>query len=403
MAAGTVWVGIDVGKGFHHACAVDEAGTTVFSRKVVNGQAAIEQMIARTTAKAGEVVWAVDMTSGAASLLIALLLATGQPVVYVPGRLVNRMAGAFAGEGKTDAKDARTIAETARMRQDLTAITSPDQIVADLQVLTARREDLMADWVAGINRIRELLASIFPALERAFDYSTRSALVLLTGFQTPVAIRDAGPDGVAAYLTDHGAWPRSVPSMVDKALAAAGEQTVVLPGEAVTAPLIARLARRLLDLDREIKDLDKQLGERFAEHPHAENITSVDGFGPILGAQLLADTGGDLRAAFGNPGRLAAYAGLAPVPRDSGRVRGNLHRPKRYHRGLRRVFYMAALSAIKRVDGPSRIFYLRKRAEGKIHTQALIALARRLVDVIWALLRDGRSFVRAPAPATAAA
>ena len=85
----------------------------------------------------------------------------------------------------------------------------------------------------------------------------------------------------------------------------------------------------------------------------------------------------------------------APVPRDSGRVRGNLHRPKRYHRGLRRVFYMAALSAI-RPDGPSRTFYQRKRAEGKIHTQALIALARRLVDVIWALLRDGREFHHPP-------
>jgi transposase len=190
--------------------------------------------------------------------------------------------------------------------------------------------------------------------------------------------------------------------MVDKALAAAAEQTVALPQEAVTAPLIARLARQLVELDREIKDLGKQLTDRFGEHPDAGHITSLDGFGPILGAQLLAGTGGDLQAAFRSSGHLAAYAGLAPVPRDSGRVRGNLHRPKRYHRGLRRVFYLAALSAIKRPDGPSRMFYLRKRGEGKRHTQALIALARRLVDVMWALLRDGREFHHSP-PVTAAA
>jgi transposase len=402
VAVGKMWVGIDVGKGFHHACAVDAAGKVVFSRKVANGQAAIEQLITRTTAKAAEVVWAVDMTSGAAGLLITLLLATGQPVVSVPGRLVNRMAGAFAGEGKTDAKDARTIAETARMRGDLAPITSPDAVVTDLQVLTARREDLMADWVRGVNRVRELLASIFPALERAFDYSTRSALVLLTGFQTPAGIRAAGVAGVSAYLSEHGAWAKGIPSMADKAVAAAGEQTVALPGESVTAPLIARLARQLLDLDREIKDLSKQLGERFAEHPDAGPITSLDGFGPILGAQLLAGTGGDLQTAFRSSAHLAAYAGLAPVPRDSGRVRGNLRRPQRYHRGLRRVFYLAALSAIKRPDSPSRAFYLRKRGEGKRHTQALIALARRLVDVIWALLRDGREFHPSP-PGTAAA
>ncbi|WP_410596125.1 IS110 family transposase [Amycolatopsis sp. lyj-23] len=402
MAVGKVWVGIDVGKGFHHACAVDAAGKIVFSRKVANSQAAIEQLITRTTTKAAQVVWAVDMTSGAASLLITLLLATGQPVVSVPGRVVNRMAGAFAGEGKTDARDARTIAETARLRGDLTPITSPDAVVADLQILTARRDDLMADWVRGVNRVRELLASIFPALERAFDYSTRSALVLLTGFQTPAGIRTAGAIGLSAYLTDHGAWGKSVPSMVDKALAAAQEQTVALPGESVTAPLIARLARQLLDLDREIKDVSKQLGDRFAEHPGAGPITSLDGFGPVLGAQLLAGTGGDLQTAFRSSAHLAAYAGLAPVPRDSGRVRGNLHRPQRYHRGLRRVFYLAALSAIKRPDGPSRVFYLRKRGEGKGHTQALIALARRLVDVVWALLRDGREFHPSP-PVTAAA
>lgn len=398
-----IWVGIDVGKAGHHACAVDAAGKVVFGQKVVNGQAAIEELIARAGRKAREVVWAVDLTSGAAGLLLTLLLGTGQPVLYVPGRLVNRMAGAFAGEGKTDAKDARTIAETARLRGDLTPVTSPDEIVADLQILTARREDLMADWVRGVNRLRELLASIFPSLERAFDFSTRSPLVLLTGYCTPSGIRDAGEPGLTEHLRSGGAWARGIPSIVDKALSAADEQTVALPTESTTAPLIAKLARQLLDLDREIKELDKHITGRFGEHPHAGPITSVDGFGPILGAQLLADTGGNLRAVFGNSGRMAAYAGLAPVPRDSGRVRGNLHRPKRYHRGLRRVFYLAALSSIKVQDGPSRRFYLRKRDEGKLHTQALIALARRLIDVIWALLRDGREFHRSPQLAAQAA
>ena len=386
-----IWVGIDVGKSAHHACAVDAAGKVVFSRRVANGQAAIEELIARAAKASTEVCWAVDMTSGVAGLLLTLLLGIGDKVVYVPGRLVNRMAGAFAGEAKTDAKDAKTIAETARLRTDLVAITSPDQIVTDLQVLTALRDDLMADWVRGVNRLRDLLASIFPSLERAFDYSSRSPLILLTGYQTPAALRDAGAEAVHSWLLEHGAWAKGTPAMAEKALAAAAEQTVALPAEAVTAPLIGRLAGELLDLDRQIKNLDKQLTARFGQHRNAASITSIPGFGPILGAQLLADTGGDLATAFGNPGRLAAYAGLAPVPRDSGRIKGNLHRPKRYHRRLRRVFYMAALSAI-RPDGPSRAFYQRKRAEGKIHTQALIALARRLVDVVWALLRDGRTF-----------
>jgi transposase len=105
------------------------------------------------------------MTSRAAALLVALLIGTSQQVLSVLGRLVNRMAGAYAGEAKTDARDAHTIAETARLRTDLSGVVVPDQIVGDLQVLTARRKDLMADWVRGANRIRELLGSILTGLE----------------------------------------------------------------------------------------------------------------------------------------------------------------------------------------------------------------------------------------------
>ena len=75
-----IWVGIDVGKAAHHACAVDVTGKVVFAQKVANGQAGIEAMIARAGKAAVEVSWAVDMTSGAAGLLLALLRATGASV-----------------------------------------------------------------------------------------------------------------------------------------------------------------------------------------------------------------------------------------------------------------------------------------------------------------------------------
>lgn len=78
-----------------------------------------------------------------------------------------------------------------------------------------------------------------------------------------------------------------------------------------------------------------------------------------------------------------------------------MHRPQRYDRRLRRVFYMAALSSLK-TNGPSRVFYDKKRSEQKHHIQALLALARRLVDVLWAPLRDDRIFTQTAPVATAA-
>lgn len=398
-----IWIGIDVGKSAHHACAVDDTGRTVFSQKLGNDQAAIEALIARAGQAADRVRWAIDLTSPLALLLITVLLSAGQAVTYVPGRVVNTMTHGFRGEAKTDAKDAKVIAETARMRGDLSQVVMPEELVVGLTQLTRYRTDLMADWVAGINRLRDLLGSIFPALEASFDFAKRTPLILVAGMCTPGEIRGAGIDGVTAHLTGNGAWKPGIGKTAAAAVDAAGRQSLALPGEADTAMLVKRIATKLLDLDREIKETDKLITTRFRQHPWAHVIESLPGMGPGLGAEFLVGTGGDL-AGFSSAGRLASYAGLVPVPRDSGRVSGNLHRPKRYNRRLRRVFYLAALSSLRNPDGPSRRFYDRKRGERQIHTQALLALARRLVDVLWALLRDGREFTLAtPGPATAAA
>ena len=87
----------------------------------------------------------------------------------------------------------------------------------------------------------------------------------------------------------------------------------------------------------------------------------MPGFGPFLGASLLVGAG-DLRA-FPSAGHLAAAAGLVPVPNDSGRRTGNLHRPLRYSRPLRHVFYLSAQTSMMRA-GPNRDYYLKKRASG---------------------------------------
>lgn len=92
--------------------------------------------------------------------------------------------------------------------------------------------------------------------------------------------------------------------------------------------------------------IDAQIAARFREHRDAEFILSMPGMGNLLGAEFIACTGGDM-GAFGSAGRLAGVAGLAPVPRDSGRISGNMRRPHRYHRRLLRVFYLSAQIAAR--------------------------------------------------------
>lgn len=92
-----VWAGIDAGKGHHWAAVVDETGTTLWSQKIDNDETPILAAIGEILNLAEEVHWAVDISGTASALLLALLAAHGQQAVYVPGRTVNRMSGAYRG------------------------------------------------------------------------------------------------------------------------------------------------------------------------------------------------------------------------------------------------------------------------------------------------------------------
>jgi transposase len=400
VVAQPVWAGVDAGKADHHCMAIDSDGQRLLSRRVTNDEAALLELIAAVTALAdgGEITWAIDLNAGGAALLITLLIAADQRLLYIPGRTVHHASGGYRGEGKTDAKDAAVIADQARMRRDLQPLRAGDDIAVELRILTSRRTDLVADRTRAINRLRAQLLEYFPGLERAFDYSkSRAALVLLTGYQTPDALRRAGAARLAAWLRKRKA--RNADTVAATALDAANAQHSLVPGQQLAATVVARLAKEVMALDTEIGDTDVMIEERFRRHRHAEIILSMPGFGAILGAEFIAATGGDM-GAFDSVDRLAGVAGLAPVPRDSGRISGNLKRPRRYNRRLLRTCYLSALFSI-RTDPASRTYYDRKRAEGKRHTQAVLALARRRLNVLWAMLRDHA--VYQPATTTAAA
>ncbi|MFH8337541.1 IS110 family transposase [Streptomyces sp. AM6-12] len=395
-----IWAGTDCGKTHHHCLVLDAEGETLLSRRVANDELELLKLIGDVLdlADGRNVTWAMDMTGGEPALLIALLVNHGQELVYIPGVVVNRASDGYRGQGKTDARDARVIADQARMRRDLQPIRAGDDASIELRLLTEHRVDLVADRTRVTNRLKTLLTSMFPALERALDMGTAGALILLTGYQSPAAIRRTGLRRLTTWLTNRKV--RSAQALATKAVEAAERQHTAVAGEAAISRMVLTLAKEVMTLNEKISETDKLIEGRFREHELAEVIQSMPGIGTVLGAELLVGIGGSLDA-FPTPDRLAAFAGMTPAPRDSGKISGNLHRPQRYHRRLQRVFYTSALVSIQ-FDPNSRRFYDRKRAEGKRHTQAVIALARRRVNVPWALIRDRRCYQVTP-PVTAAA
>jgi transposase len=350
-----LWAGIDAGKEHHHCVVIDEDGTRLLSRKVGNDEEQIVALVAEVVElAAGEgVVWATDLNRGGAGLLIAVLVARDQQLLYISGRTVHHAAGGYRGDGKSDAKDAAVIADQARMRRDLHPLSSEDELATEMRLLVSYRRDLVADRTRTINRLRATLLEYFPGLEAAFDYAGRkAALMLLTRYQTPEQLRHAGAARISAWLKKQGClMPEKI---AEAAVDVAHQQHTTAAGQAAAALIVARLATEALRLIEEVKEVESQLDERFRRHEHAEIMMSIPGFGPTLGAEFLAAVG-SLKH-YENADRLAGVAGLAPVPRDSGRISGNLHRPKRYDRRLMRACYLAAQVAAQ-CNPESRCYY----------------------------------------------
>ena len=155
----TLWSGIDAGKRSHYCVVMDDDGTVLLSKKVDNDEAALLDVITSVLLEAAgrDVCWAVDLADGGAALLIGMLAAHDQQLLYLPGRIVHHAAATYRGDGKTDAKDARIIADQARMRTDLRPVRLGNQVAVDLRLLTSHRLDVIHDRVRAIKGVSDSL------------------------------------------------------------------------------------------------------------------------------------------------------------------------------------------------------------------------------------------------------
>jgi transposase len=386
---GNVAVGIDVAKEFHWAQAIDTATDEVLlSQRVENDPGSVAELIEELEgleAAHGRLRVGIDVLGGIAGLLSAMILEAGVELVHVSGLAVNRARqGTTGGENKSDPRDARAIAELVARRGDLRVVEAEDELDAEIRLLVGRRRELVVDQTRRVNRLRDLLAGVHPGLEAVVDPTQKGSQRLLMRYVTPAEIRGAGRSRLIGHVAEAGRLPHAhVEQLADRALAAARAQTVALPAEGAAAGIVRELAGEAWAARERIAALDAEIEAALSRHPDAALIRSLPGMGATLTAEFIAEAGGIER--FPTADRLAAAAGLAPVLKQSGKVR-YLHRASGGNKALKRVFFQAAFCSLG--HPPSRAFYSRKRSEGKRHHQAVIALARRRVDVLHAMLRN---------------
>ena len=380
-------VGIDIAKEIHWVTAVDADGTVRIDRKLLNTPTEITALADALAALGGTTRIGLDVIGGIAGLAEAMLAEAGFTLVHVPGLAVNRARqGMVGGENKSDPRDARTIAEQVRMRSDLRKIEPATELDLEIRLLVSRRGDLVQAQTQRLSRMHDLLVGIFPGLEAVLDLKTKGPLHLLTRYVTPAELRSAGQKRLVRHLRAAGGLP-NVAVLADRALAAAAEQAIAVPAERMTARLIRELAVEALANRARLIEIDRELEAMLQRHPDAALIQSLPGMGVILTAEFIAEAGNLSR--FRSADALASAAGMAPVLRQSGRTRF-LRRPNGGNKSLKRVFYQSAFCSLGHDD--SRAFYDRKRREGKRHHQAIIALARRRVNVLWAVVHSRTPF-----------
>lgn len=390
-----LFIGLDVGKSEHHATALTHAGEKVYDKPLPNDETRLKQLFTDLTSDRGPALVVVDQPATIGALPVAVAQATDAiEVAYLPGLTMRRMADLHAGSAKTDARDAFIIAETARtMPAALRSIAVSDEQVAELAVLAGFDDDLLGQMTAARNRLRGLLTQIHPALERAVGPHLHQVGVLdaLVTWPTPQRLKTAGRGHVRNRIKKHN--PRLAERVTEEIFSALEAQTVVVAGTGAAATIVPILAQQLQDLTRQRAGVLAQVEALVEAHPLYRVLTSMPGIGVRTAARILTEVvGKDFKTA----GHLASYAGIAPTTRRSGTsIRGEFAN-RGGNKRLKSSLYNSAFAALH--HPPSRAYYDRKIAEGKRHKQAIIALARRRLDTLYAMLRDGTLYQDPAAP-----
>ncbi len=379
-----VFLGLDVGKTEHWACAITMNQKVVWNKALPNDEAKLIDMY-RSLQEHGSLLVVVDQPATIGALAVAVAQHMGIPVAYLPGLTMRRIADLYPGDAKTDEKDAFIIADAARsLPHTLRELTQADTDEATLGMLTGFDLDLSRQVNQVSNRIRGLFTQIHPALEKVLGSRLEHDAILevLMTWTTPDKLRKAGRARIDAKLKKHGARRHS--AWTEEILVALARQTVTVTGTEAAGIVIPHLARQLISLHAQRADVAREVEGIVVNHPLYLVLTSMPGIGLRTCAVIIAELSGKT---FTSAAALASYAGLAPTTRQSGTSIKSERVSHSGNKRLKRALFLSAFAVI-RTDPTSRAYYNRKRNQGKRHNQAIIALAHRRLTVLYAMLRD---------------
>lgn len=373
-------IGLDVGKSSHWACVLTREGETLESAAVPNREGAIDALYARHP---GALV-VVDQIRNIGSLALSRAGLAGMPRAYLPGLAAHGASRLFAGDAKTDERDAMVIAKTALGIPDaLLPVADRRPEIEAARSLAAQRDFLTCENTRNKNRLRSILLESCPEFEARADLSDAATLRLMASIGGPWSIADASPQAVGALTRGRGR------AKAGALLGSTGSSERPHPATVACEDRAVRLlARRIAENSAEIGALTAEISALLASDETYRCLLTVPGIGPKTASELVISI--DI-ADFPSHDKLASYCGLAPRNRQSGTSISSVSASRQGNKRLKNLLIFSC-NCLARSHGRWGDYYAECRSRGMPHGKAIKALARKRLKVIYAIMRDKTTY-----------
>ena len=381
-----VFCGIDVGKESHCARALAPDGETeLLSRRVEQDERELAALFDDLKAM-GRAMVVVDQHSGFGALVASCAREAGVGLASIPPARFARVSE-LSGEEKTDESDALELARLPiEAPRHLSWVPEPDGEAEEAKVLVRYRHDVVCERTRAYNRVHDALNRVCPPLEALLSGSGLHSLLALS------LLARLGALGLAAARRcDVARWARGRhgfgPAAEGRAVEmweAARSSAADLPGAGVLDETVMMDCARILELERVDDELTARIAELCSSLPEVGVLRTVPGIGEVYSRTIALEVGDISR--FRDASALASYVGVGKCPKESGKKKGKRRR-RAYNRRLHTAMFESAKLAIRN-PGPDRDYYLKKLAGDMNEHQALHALVRKRVSIIYAMLRD---------------
>ena len=400
--------GVDVSKDFSDMCVISPDNKIFQTVHIFHDLTSLRRSLAALEAAELEFrekpVIVMESTAHYHRVIAQFLQSSGYEVLVINPMQSGSIKNINIRKVKSDKSDAHRLALLYRLKT-LHSTNQPNEILSNIRDYCRQRADIMNSHTAYVNRLTSLLDQAFPGYARIFSrVACKSSLAVLKTYPSPEAILAAEPDQLAKVISKgsrRGVHTAYVADKVESLLqAAAAAHQINLKRKAYSV-LIVMVAEMLESLQKHLDSLRKLVLELAHENTSIEFeinlLQSIPGIGRYSAILLRAEIGNF--TLFRKPKQLVAFFGMDPSTRQSGKFVGTKTKiSKRGSPYARAILDICAQSAVHPVKGkepanPVLATYYAEKIKTKEPKVAKCAIMRKLVNLIFAVLRDRKPFV----------